>query len=379
MAKKNGNGEGSIYPHKKNGKKVGYRGAYWVQTAEGPKRRYVSGKTREEVRHKLTKAMADRDGGLIFDAGNLTLGEYLKKWLDGAVRDTVKQNAWENYEYVSRVHLIPALGSLKLKAITPAHVQVLYRSKLNSGLSGRTVKLIHTVLNKSLKYAVHHGLIPRNSCESVTPPRVMKKEIKALSPQEAKRLLESAKGERFEALYVLAITAGLREGELLGLRWQDVNLDAETLSVRQQLTRTRSGLSFTSPKGDKSRSIRLASHTVRVLKHHNIAQKEERLKAGSLWQDTRLVFTTKVGTPVDVGNLTYRSFRPLLERAGLPRIRVHDLRHTFATLLLSKGTHPKIVQEMLGHANISMTLDTYSHVLPTMQDEAIAALEGALT
>jgi integrase len=180
-------------------------------------------------------------------------------------------------------------------------------------------------------------------------------------------------------LYVLAITAGLREGELLGLRWQDVNLDAETLSVRQQLTRTRSGLSFTSPKGDKSRSIRLASNTVRVLKHHNKAQKEERLKAGSLWQDTRLVFTTKGGTPVDVGNLTYRSFRPLLERAGLPKIRGHDLRHTFATLLLSKGTHPKIVQEMLGHANISMTLDTYSHVLPTMQDEAIAALEGALT
>jgi integrase len=379
MAKKNGNGEGSIYPHKKNGKKVGCRGAYWVQTSEGPKRRYVSGKTREEVRHKLTKAMADRDGGLIFDAGNLTLGEYLNKWLDGAVRDTVKQNAWENYEYVSRVNLIPALGSLKLKAITPAHVQVLYRSKLNSSLSGRTVKLIHTVLNKSLKYAVRYGLIPRNSCASVTPPRVMKKEIKALSPQEAKRLLEAAKGERFEALYMLAITAGLREGKLLGLRWRDVNLDAETLSVRQQLTRTRSGLSFTFPKGDKSRSIRLASHTVRVLKHHNIAQKEERLKAGSLWQDTRLVFTTKVGTPVDVGNFTYRSFRPLLERAGLPRIRVHDLRHTFATLLLSKGTHPKIVQEMLGHANISMTLDTYSHVLPTMQDEAIAALEGALT
>ena len=342
MAKKNGNGEGSIYPHKKNGKKVGYRGAYWVQTAEGPKRRYVSGKTREEVRHKLTKAMADRDGGLIFDAGNLTLGEYLNKWLDGAVRDTVKQNAWENYEYVSRVHLIPALGSLKLKAITPAHVQVLYRSKLNSGLSGRTVKLIHTVLNKSLKYAVRHGLIPRNSCESVTPPRVMKNEIKALSPQEAKRLLEAAKGERFEALYVLAITAGLREGELLGLRWQDVNLDAETLSVRQQLTRTRSGLSFTSPKGDKSRSIRLASHTVRVLKHHNIGQNEERLKAGSLWQDTRLVFTTKVGTPVDVGNLTYRSFRPLLERAGLPKIRVHDLRHTFATLLLSTAVLTRI-------------------------------------
>jgi integrase len=129
------------------------------------------------------------------------------------------------------------------------------------------------------------------------------------------------------------------------------------------------------PKGDKSRGIRF-SHTVRVLKHHNIAQKEERLEAGSLWQDRRLVFTTKVGTPVDVGNLTSRSFGPLLERAG--KIRVHDLRRTFATLLLSEGTHPKIVQEMLGHANISTTLDTYSHVLPSMQEAAVSAMESAL-
>jgi integrase len=275
MAKKNGNGEGSIYPHKKNGKKVGYRGAYTVHTAKGPRRRYVSGKTREEVRQKLTKAIADRDGGLIFDAGTLSLREYLDKWLNDSVRDTVKQRTLENYEYVSRVHLTPVLGGMRLQAITPAHIQGLYRSKLDSGLSGRTVKLIHTVLNKSLKQAMRYGLIARNPCEAVTPPRAKKKDVKALSPEEAKRFLQVSKGERLEALYVLAVTAGLREGELLGLRWQDVDLEAGTLSVRQQLTRTKDGLSFTSPKRNKSRRLRLTVLALKVLKRHNVAQEQE--------------------------------------------------------------------------------------------------------
>ena len=339
----------------------------------------MSGKTREEVRQKLTKAIADRDGGLIFDAGTLSLREYLDMWLNDSVRDTVKQRTLENYEYVSRVHLTPVLGGMRLQAITPAHIQGLYRSRLDSGLSGRTVKLIHTVLNKSLKQAIRYGLIARNPCEAVTPPRAKKKDVKALSPEEAKRFLQVSKGERLEALYVLAVTAGLREGELLGLRWQDVDLEAGTLSVRQQLTRTKDGLSFTSPKRNKSRMVRLTVLALKVLKRHNVAQEQERLKAGSLWQEAGLVFTTRIGTPLDVSNLTYGSFRPLLERAGLPRIRIHDLRHTFATLLLSKGTHPKIVQEMLGHATISQTIDTYSHVLPDMQEGAVASMESVLS
>lgn len=203
--------------------------------------------------------------------------------------------------------------------------------------------------------------------------------MRALSPEEVRKLLEAARGDRLECLFLLAVTTGLREGELLGLRWRDVNLEGEVLSVRQQLTRTKSGLSFTSPKRGKTRSVRLTATAAAALKAHRAAQNEERLKAGSLWEDLELVFTSTIGTPVDVGNLTYRSFRPLLKRAGLPRIRFHDLRHTFATLLLSKGTHPKVVQEMLGHANIAMTMDTYSHVLPNMQGGAVAAMEEAIT
>jgi integrase len=369
-----GNGEGSIYK-RKDGRWVGQ---YLVYTADGPKYRYIYGKIRQAVAEKLVKAVADRDAGVTFDAGTLTLDEYLNRWLNDSVRDSVKQRTFENYEYVVRVHLAPALGRVRLKHLTPAHVQGLYRSKLDSGLSTRTVRLIHTTLHKALKQAVRWGLVPRNATEAATAPKVVKKEIQPLSTDEARALLDAARDDRLEALYVLAVTAGLREGELLGLRWGDVDLERRVLRVRRQLTRTKDGLSFTSPKRDKTRVVKLARKAVEALRGHRKRQNEERLRAGALWLDADLVFATTRGTPLDVGNLTYGSFRPLLERAGLRRIRFHDLRHTCATVLLSKGTHPKIVQEMLGHANISQTMDTYSHVLPDMQDRAVAAMDEAL-
>jgi integrase len=257
------------------------------------------------------------------------------------------------------------------------------------------VQIIHTVLRKALQQAVRDDVLPRNVCDAVTAPRddvlprnvcdavtaprQTKKEMQPLTPAQAKRLLVNVREARLRALYVLAITAGLREGELLGLRWDDVNLEREILQVRRQLTRTRDGLSFTAPKRGKARVVRLTDMAIAALETHWVAQNEERTRAGSLWQETGLVFTSTIGTPVDVGNLTYRSFRPLLKRTDLPRIRFHDLRHTCATLLLSKGTHPKIVQEMLGHANISMTLDTYSHVLPDMQEKAVSAMDDVLS
>lgn len=203
--------------------------------------------------------------------------------------------------------------------------------------------------------------------------------MRPLTPEQARRLLISVRGDRFEALYVLAVTSGLREGELLGLRRDDIDLERRVLQVCRQLTRTRDGLSFSEPKRGKARVVRLDGAAVAALEDHRAVQNRERARAGTLWQETGLVFTSTVGTPVDVSNLTYRSFRPLLTRADLPRIRFHDLRHTCATLLLSRGTHPKIVQEMLGHANIAMTMDTYSHVLPDMQEKAVDALDDILT
>src|SRR5919199_6519171 len=219
MAKK-ANGEGSIYEHKRNGKKVGYRGAYTVYTSEGPKRRYVTGKTRDEVRQKLIRAMADRDGGFVFDAGSLTVGEYLKLWLKDFVRGTVRQSTYEAYEYVTYPHIIPALGRVKLKSLTPTHVRSFYRDRLNSGLSGATVRKMHIVLQKALDQAVSDGLVPRNVVKGIRLPQTNKKEIQPLTPEQARTLLDAARDDCLEALYVLAVATGLREGELLALRWE---------------------------------------------------------------------------------------------------------------------------------------------------------------
>jgi integrase len=230
MAKK-GNGEGSIYEHKRNGKRVGYRGAYTVHTAEGPKRRYVSGKTREEARQKLTRAMADRDGGLIFDAGSLTVGEYLERWLKDSVRGTVRQSTYERYEHVVHSHTRPTLGRIKLKSLTPAHVRGFYRGKLDAGLAPATVHKMHVGLHKALDQAVADGLIPRNVTDALKIPRTDREEINPLTAEEANRLLEAASGDRLEALYVLAIHTGLRQGELLALKWEDVDLERSVLRV----------------------------------------------------------------------------------------------------------------------------------------------------
>jgi integrase len=377
---KNGNGEGSIYEHKSNGKKVGYRGAYWVYTADDPKRRYVQGKTRGEVNQKLTKAMADRDGGLIFDAESLTVGDYLERWLMACVRGTVRPSTFEVHKHMIRPHIVPALGRLRLRDLNPAHVRSLYREKLDSGLSAATVRKMHSVLRKALKQAVLDGLVPRNVCEAVTPPKVERKEINPLDHEQAKALLEEASGDRLEALYVLALHTGMREGELLGLKWEDVDLERSVLRLRHGLIREGGKTALGDLKTPKSRrSIRLTRAAADALRSHLEHQLGEMEHMGSLYQPGGLVFATKTGTLINPSNLRNRSFKPLLKRAGLREICFHGLRHTCATLLLSQGTHPKLVQELLGHATVAMTLDTYSHFLPSMGDQTVRAMEAALT
>jgi integrase len=369
---KRGNGEGSII-RRKDGL---YMARYTIQTATGAKRKTLYGKTRGEVSEKLTKAMADRDGGLVFDADNQKLGDYLDRWLNDSVRGSVRPVTFEGYARLVRVHMVPALGRVKLRALSPAHLQSFYRAKLDAGLSPRTVQYLHVVLHRALKQALRWGLVPRNVSEAVDPPRVRRKEIKPLSPAQARTLLETARGDRLEALYVLAVHCGLRQGELLGLKWEDVDLDRGTLQVR----RTLSGGAFTTPKTAKSRrSVRLTDSALEALRKHLERQLGEIDSAGPLWQENGLMFATTRGTPLNRHNLGSRSFKPLLERAGLPRsTRFHDLRHTCATLLLIKGVHPKIVQELLGHSNVGITLDTYSHVLPGMGDGAANAMESVL-
>jgi integrase len=376
VARKRGNGEGSI-TRRKDGL---YMARYTVETAIGAKRKTLYGKTRGEVSEKLTKAMADRDDGLVFDADNLKVGEYLERWLVDSVLDTVRPTTYERYEQIVRIHVRPALGSVKLKNLTPVHVRGLYREKLEAGLSARTVQYIHVTLHKGLKQAVQDGLIPRNATEAVKAPQVRREEMRPLSGDQVKVLLEVARGDRLEALYVLAIHTGLRQGELLGLKWEDVDLESGTLRVRRTLVTAKGGPVLTAPKTKGSRrSVKLTQGAVEALRSHLKHQLQEIDRAGSLWRENGLMFASESGEPLDRRYLTSCRYKALLKRAELPMIRFHDLRHTCATLLLSKNVNPKIVSEMLGHASIAITLDTYSHVLPNMRDQAAAAMEEALS
>jgi integrase len=221
------------------------------------------------------------------------------------------------------------------------------------------------------------GLIPRNAAGPVKPPRPRRVEIRALGREQVRALFEAARGDRLEALYVLAVTAGLRRGELQGLTWEDVDLDAGTLQVRRTPSEPRGGYIFEAPKSGKGRQIRLTQRATVALKEHRKRQLEERMERGALWQDHGLVFPSGVGTPLLGGNLN-RAFKALLQRTGLPEIRFHDLRHTCATLLLRQGVNSMFVQELLGHADISLTLNVYSHVLPDMGDAAAGAMDAAI-
>ena len=363
--KSRANGDGDVFPRKnKAGKITSYRGAY-----AGPdgKRRYVSGKTKEEARRNLRRARGDAERGVVSDGGNVKLSGYLARWLNESVRGSVKPITHQSYEMLVDKHIIPALGNVRLSKLTPAHLQGFYRLQLDAGLSPRTVQYLHVVLHRALKQALRWALVTRNVAEAVDPPQVPKKEITPLSPKQARAFLEAASGDRLEALYVLAIHTGMRQGELFSLRWEDVDLDAGVLRVRG----TKSARS--------RRTVTLSETAQEALREHLTRQLGEIDHVGSLWQENGLVFASQIGTPLNRHNLTQRSFRPLLANADLPQIRFHDLRHTCATILLSKGVHAKFVQELLGHATIAITLDIYSHVLPGMGGQTATALEDALS
>jgi integrase len=281
---KNGNGEGSIYPYKKNGKKVGSRGAYMVHTAKGPKRRYVSGKDCDEARRKLTEAMANRDRGIICNDENLTVGEYLDRWLSESVYGTVRDSTFSRDRYLVTNHIKPAVGRVKLKNLNALQVQSLYRERLHSDLSGSTVQKIYHVLHKALAQAVRWNLIPRNPSDNVKAPTPTSKEMHPLSASEARELLEAASGDRLEALYVLAIHTGMRRGELLGLKWADVDLENVTIRVRRTFTHKGTGYVLGDTKTKKSRrTVRLTERAVEALKSHRARQAKEKLRAGALY------------------------------------------------------------------------------------------------
>ncbi|MGI9048270.1 MAG: tyrosine-type recombinase/integrase, partial [Rubrobacteraceae bacterium] len=353
-----------------------YMARYTVETATGSKRRTVYAKTRKEVAEKLTGAMADAAKGITADGGPKTVGAFLTSWLEDSVRGSVRKSTYDRNESLCRVHLMPSLGRKKLKTLGAADVASFYRARLDSGCSAASVHKMHETLHKALKQAVRWGYMTKNPADDVDPPRAHTGEVQPLTRDEARRFLEAVRGDRLEALYVVALHTGLRQGELLALRWEDVNLEGNTLQVRRTLTRDGGKLAVGPTKTAKGRrTVKLTRDAAEALREHLTRQLEEIDILGDQYQPGGLAFATTKGTLINPTNLRKRSFAPLLVRASLPHQTFHQLRHTAATILLLKNVNPKIVSEMLGHASIAITLDTYSHVLPNMQDSAVAAME----
>lgn len=380
MAKR-GNGEGSIYQRKSDAKWVG------SITLENRKRKVFYGDTRKEVQEKMKVALREQQQGTLVTARQQTLKQYLEDWLENTHKQNIRPRSFERYEEIVRLHIVPAIGNVPLQKLTPQRLQKLYSDKLKEGYSSVTVIAIHNLLHKALDYAVRWELVAQNVCNKVSPPRRVRPEMKSLTPEQVQQLLDAARGHPQEALFILALSTGMRRGELLGLKWQDINFAEGTLQIRRVLSRVPTkmvkelGQSYieAEPKTEKSRrGIALTDLALEALKDHRKRQSEMKEKAGDAWEEHDYVFCNPIGQHLHPGHDALEQLKVLLKKAGLPDIRFHDLRHSAATMLLSMGIHPKVVQELLGHSQISMTMDIYSHVLPTMQREAISKLNTVL-
>jgi len=370
MGKIRSHGEGSLYRRKD--------GLWVAQVTLQGKLLYKYARTQHEARAWLEATRDQIKGGLTHAAAQINLERFLQEWLN-AYESSIRPKTFQQYAQIVNQYLSPGLGRIKLKDLRPDQIQWFYSTEFKQGRSARTILLIHSVLHRALNQALGWGLIGRNPAQPVIRPKLQKTEMKTLTNFQAIDLLQSAKGSRLEALLWLALTTGLREGELLGLKWSDLDWTTSRLKIQRQLQRLRGkGLVFTEPKSSAGRrGVTLSSDIISRLRSHRVVQAYERLFAGDRWQEYDLIFPSTIGSPLDPRNL-YRQFKSALRSAALPDIRFHDLRHTAATLMLQQHTHPKVVQERLGHSDIALTLNTYSHVLPDIQEEAAETISRAL-
>ena len=377
---KRGNGEGSIYQRKEDGK--------WVGSIMLPnrKRKVFYGRTRREVQEKLKLALYEQQQGTLITASQQTVAHFLTDWLENTHKRRVRPRTYERYKQALDLHIIPALGHIQLQKLSAQHIRAFYASQEDKGLAPATIIYHHSVLHNALDTAMKWGLVPRNVCDLVSPPRKKRFEFQALTAEQGQRLLATLHGHKWEALFILALATGMRRGEILGLKWQDVDFTSGTLQVRRILSRVPTSLPGrehvyveAEPKTKQSRrNVTIAPFALDVLKQHRIRQLEAKLKAGADWQDHDYVFCTLMGSHLNPNHVV-EELKKLLRQAKLPDIRFHDLRHSAATLLLAAKIHPKVVQEILGHTQISTTMDIYSHVLPGMQEDAMGKLHDALS
>lgn len=367
-------------------KRTGPRGTTWYATVDLPrdpttgKRRQkrLSAPTRRQVEALVAATLHATATGDAADAGRTTVREYLDRWL-ASVAATLRPATHRRYADLMRLHVVPIVGSVRLAKLAPLDVQRLYADRLAAGLSPTTVHQIHNVLHRALKQAIRWGMLARNVTEAVDAPQPVNPECKTWDARQVAAVLAAGDADPLAALWRLALLTGMRRGELLGLAWEDVDLDRGTLAVRRTLSRGTGGTwELGSPKtAHGRRSIALPASCVAALRRHRAGQNADRLRLGDAWHDRGFVFTNETGGPLHVNALVGR-FRKVVAAAGVPTIRFHDLRHTSATLLLANGEHPKVVSERLGHSDVGITLNRYSHVTPDMQRGAADRLDATL-
>jgi integrase len=354
MGKRRSKGEGTIYQNSKG---------LWVAQVTLPngKRKVKYSKTQKVVKDWLLGQRKAVEEGNWVDNDRLNISSFLDRYMEDVAAHTLRPKTIESYDYLIRLHIKPEIGNLKLTALRPDHLQNLYSKKLNQGLSKRTVHYVHAVVHKALHQAMKWGLVSKNVADLADPPAVKRQTPKTLTLEQIKQLLAILKNDRLYPLYTLAVGCGLREGELLGLYWEDVDFFSGTLHIQRSVQQLKNkGLYITEPKSEKSkRTIAVPGFALDILWDY----KEKYGKVSGL------VFSTSNSTPFSPRNLI-RHYKSALVKANLPDLPFHSLRHSFASIQLLAGTNPKIVQEALGHSQISLTLDTYSHVIPSLQKEA---------
>lgn len=404
MAKKRarGNNEGSVYKRKDG---------LWASTInlgwQGGKRKRQTfyGKTQQEVLAKLRVAQQRAQEGVPVAPERQTVGKYLQRWIDECVEPSeLKLRTKQGYSDIVRLHLVPELGRVKLAKLTAQDVQAMIARKratcacrhernkhadlgpcsaygckcaeFHLAFSPRRLQYIHATLRAALSQALRWDLVHRNVAKLVQMKGGSKQEIRPFTPEEARVFLDAVKAHRLEALFIVTLTLGLRQGEALGLAWDDVDLDAGVLHIRRTLVRTKEVVSLEEPKSERSRrTLQMPQIAINALRGHRARQLEERLLAGSLWNDTGLVFTREDGSPLRDTNVT-KQFQTVLRNAGLRRQRFHDLRHAASSYWLAQGASLREVMGILGHSTIALTADLYTHLMPAVQREAAARMDA---
>lgn len=383
MAKRRANGEGSVSVRKDGTFEV--KVSYYDSSTGEAKRKTFYGKTRKEAVDKMKAFEEEIKKGILPTKEKLTVSQWLDRWAETYAKNRVRQNTFEGYKIAINAHLKPTIGAFILKELRPDQVQKMLNERLASGnqrtggpLGARMVEYIYTVLHMALEQAVKNSLVARNVCDAVDKPKKRKHEFMPWTTEQMNQFLSTTQATRMFPVYMLVWGTGLRRSELLGLRWQDVDLKKGTITVNQTMVRVKGGYTFGEPKTKKSRrTIPLPGAVTSTMKAWKTAQNKEKLAFDGEYNGLGLVFCNEIGQPYPPEQIG-RTFKQDLEKAKLPGIRFHDLRHGHATMLLELGEDLKVISDRLGHSTITLTADTYSHVREKMQSAASLKLDQTL-